>query len=427
MIWPPSPSRDATTPIWLSLLLATVLCSSIQADFKTSDWELYKSVPVSSGTTGHVRLSLDGEVYDHSRLSLLDLRLLDDQQSEVPYALFEARESTSEERHSARVFNQGQIPKAYSTMSLDLGEEVYTNKLVVKTKSQNFKRRTEVSGSRDGKKWVVLRDNAYIFDFSGDQKIQLTTVQYPESHYRYLEVKIWNGLERPLELEGAEVFLAKTETPERILLPSHLLSREEDPKLKATLYLLDLNYRNLPCDFMVLETPEENFSRLVEIHGSNNLKDWQRHLQSDFYRFKTSKYDVEKKSFRFPEAHSRYLKVIVYNYDDPPLRLGNVKIHGIAKDLIFHAEPDRQYFLYYGNEQAPAPHYDMERVKNYLNIDGLARVRLSGENRNREFVPQTPQKPWSERRPVLFWGILIFLVLALGTYIVQLMKKVKTT
>src|SRR5262245_12965322 len=236
MIRPAVPSFAARTLVWLSLLLVALSCSSIQADFQKSDWELYKSVPVSSATNGYVRLSLDGEVYEHSRFSLSDLRLLDDEQSEVPYALFEAKESTTEERRNIRVFNQGQIPRAYSTMSLDLGGAAHSNNLVVKTRSQNFKRRIEVSGSSDGRKWVVLRDNAYIFDFSGDQKIQLTTVQYPESHYRYLEVKIWNGSEVPLKLEGAEVFLVKTETPARILLPN-LLSREEDPKLKATLCL----------------------------------------------------------------------------------------------------------------------------------------------------------------------------------------------
>jgi len=118
--------------------------------------------------------------------------------------------------------------------------------------------------------------------------------------------------------------------------------------------------------------------------------------------------------------------VIVYNYDDPPLRLSNFEIREVPKEIIFQPEPNHQYFLHYGNEHAPAPHYDMERIKNYLSIDALARVRLSGENRNEEFVAKTPQKPWSERRPILFWGILIFLVLALGAYIVQLMKKVKT-
>jgi hypothetical protein len=426
MIRSPAPSSSMRIPVWLSFLLGTVLCSSTRADFKKFDWEFYKGLQMSPATAGYVRLSLDGEIYDRSRLSLSDLRLLDNQQKEVPYALFEAKETTTEDRRSARVFNRALVPKAYSTMTLDLGEEVYTNKLIVKTKSQNFKRRVEVAGSHEGRRWFVLRDNAYIFDFSGDQKIQVTTVQYPENNYRYLEIKVWNGSDPPLKLEGAEVFLVKTETPQRTLLPNHQISREEDPKLKATVCLLDLNYRNLPSDFLVLETPEENFSRLVEISGSNDLKNWQRHLQSEFYRFKTSKYDVEKKSFRFPEARSRYLKVLVYNYDDPPLRLGNIEVHGIAKDVIFQAESNRQYFLYYGNEQASAPHYDVERVKNYLNTDTLARVRLSGENLNRGFVPKTPQKPWTERWPILFWGILVFLVLALGAYIVQLMKKVKT-
>jgi hypothetical protein len=177
---------------------------------------------------------------------------------------------------------------------------------------------------------------------------------------------------------------------------------------------------------LTLETPEENFSRLVEIQGSNDLKEWQRHLQSEFYRFRTTKYEVEKKTFHFPEARDRYLKVIIYNYDDPPLRLASFEVQGIAKDLIFQSESNREYFLYYGNGQASAPHYDVERVKNYLKIETLPRVKLAGENPNRDFVPHVPQKPWTESRPMLFWSVLVLLVLGLGSYIVRLMTKVKT-
>ncbi len=399
---------------------------SLLADFKMSDWEFYKGIQLSSTTTGHVRCCLDGEVYDRSRLSLSDLRILDDQHREVPYALFEAKETTTEEPRHARIFNRAVLPKAYSTMTLDLGEGAYDNKLVIKTKSENFKRRVEIAGSPDGKKWFVLKSNGYIFDFSGDQKVQLTSVQYPENNYRYLQVKIWNGLEPPLKLDGVDVFLTKTETPQRILLKGRPVSREEETKLKASLCVFDLGYRNVPCDLIVLETPEENFSRLVEIQGSNDQKNWQRHLQSEFYRFKTSKYDVEKKTFRFPEARSRYLKVIVYNYDDLPLHLNKVEVQGIPKDVIFQAELNRRYFLYYGNELALAPHYDMDRIKNYLTIETMAEVTLSGESINREFVSTASRRPWTERWPVFFWSVLVFLVVALGVYIIQLMKKVKT-
>jgi hypothetical protein len=408
--------------------LLPVLCPApAQADFKKADWQFFKAIDTHSAHAGgYIRFSLDGEVFHQSRLSLADLRILDDQRKEVPYALFEARETISEEQYTPRIFNQAVLPKAYSTLTLDLGKEIYNNKLVLKTQSKNFKRRVEIAGSADARRWFVLKDNAYIFDFSGEQKIQLTTITYPENNYRYLLVKVWNGPEPPLALEGADLFLVKTETPQRKLVPCKPVSRQEDPKLKVSICVLDLNYRHFPCDLLTLETPEENFSRLVEIQGSNDLKEWQRHLQSEFYRFRTTKYEVEKKTFHFPEARDRYLKVIIYNYDDPPLRLASFEVQGIAKDLIFQSESNREYFLYYGNDQASAPHYDVERVKNYLNIETLPRVKLAGENPNRDFVPHVPQKPWTESRPMLFWSVLVLLVLGLGSYIVRLMTKVKT-
>src|SRR5262249_31709598 len=134
---------------------------------------------------------------------------------------------------------------------------------------------------------------------------------------------------------------------------------------------------------------------------------------------------VEKKSFHFPEARGRYLRVIVYNYDDPPLHLGNLEVQGIPKDVIFQAALGRQYFLYYGNESAAAPRYDLERIKNYLSTESLARVKLAGKSRNHAFIPASDRRPWTERRPALFWGVLIVLVLTLGAYIIRLMKRVR--
>jgi hypothetical protein len=326
-----------------------------------------------------------------------------------------------------RIFNRAVLPRAYSTLTLELEKPVYHTAVVLKTTSKNFKRRVEVAGSRNGDQWFVLRDNAYIFDFSGDQKVQLTRIGYPESNFRFLQIKVWNREERPLDLEGASVFFEKTVTPQRRHRSARLISREEDQKLKATVCVLDLGHDNVPCDYLTIETPEQNFSRLVEIQGSHDLKEWQRHLQSEFYRFRTTKFDVEKETFQFPEARNRYLKVIIYNYDDPALRLNRFEVQGIEKDLIFLLESQRRYFLYYSNPRAVSPRYDIEKVKEHLKTESLPRLQLEAENTNREYIPFTPLKPWSEEHPILLWGILVLLVLSLGTYILKLMSKVKTT
>jgi len=138
--------RSVPICFWVFIFLLLVLCtSSAQADFRKSDWQFFKAIDMNSARAGgYLRFSLDGDVFHQSRLSLADLRILDDQQKEVPYALFEPRETTSEEQYTPRMFNQAVLPKAYSTLTLDLGQETYNNKLVLKTRSKNFKRRVEI-------------------------------------------------------------------------------------------------------------------------------------------------------------------------------------------------------------------------------------------------------------------------------------------
>ena len=396
------------------------------ADFTKSEWEFHKPVESTRSGDGYLRISVDGEVYRSSQRSLADLRLVDDLGKEAPYSIYAQRESTTQESYDPKIFNRAILPAAYSTLTLDLEQEAESNTLVLKTSSRNFKRRVEIAGSNDRKQWLVLKSDGYIFDFSGDQKIHLTTIKYPDSKYRYLQIKVWNGKEEPLTIDGASLSRVKTTPARRAVRGVRLHSREEDAKLKATVCVLDLSYENLPADFLTIDTPEENFSRMLEIQAGNDLKTWESSQQGDLYRFRTDKYSVEKKTLHFPEMRCRYLKLIIYNHDDPPLKLAAFEAQGVEEDLVCRTQPDRSYSLYYGNAQAHAPRYDFERLKNYLSLETISRVRLGSESENNSFRPSGPKRPWTERQPVLFWGVLVLMVIGLGAYIVRLMMKVKT-
>jgi len=396
------------------------------ADFTKSQWQFSKPVETTTPDDGYLRVSIDGEVYRHAMPSLADLRLVDDLGKETPYSIYAQRESTTVESYEPKIFNRALLPGAYSTLTVDFEQETESNTLVLKTSSRNFKRRVEIAGSNDRKQWFVLKADGYIFDFSGEQKIHLTTIKYPDSKYRYLQVKVWNGKEEPLTIEGASLSRIKTTPARRAVRSVHLHSREEDAKLKATVCVLDLSYENLPADFLKINTPEENFSRMVEIQAGNDLKLWENPQQGDLYRFRTDKYSVEKETLRFPEVRCRYLKLLIYNHDDPPLKLAALEVQGVEEDLVCRVQPDRRYSLYYGNLQAHAPRYDFERLKNYLSLETIARVRLGSESENDSFRPSRPKRPWTERQPFLFWGVLVLMVFGLGAYIVRLMMKVKT-
>jgi uncharacterized protein DUF3999 len=420
-LWPAS--RFVSVSLWLCGVLSLVLTSF--ADFTKSEWQFSKPVETTTSNDGYLRISVDGEVYRRSQRSLADLRLVDDLGKETPYSIYSQHESTTQESYEPKIFNRAILPGAYFTLTLDLEQEAESNTLVLKTSSRNFKRRVEIGGSNDRKQWLVLKSDGYIFDFSGDQRIHLTTIKYPDSKYRYLQIKVWNGKEEPLTIEGASLSRVKTTPARRAVRRVGLHSREEDVKLKATVCVLDLSYENLPADFLTIDTPEENFSRMVEVEAGNDLKTWESPQQGDLYRFRTEKYSVEKKTLHFPEVRCRYLKLLIYNHDDPPLKLAAFEVQGVEEDLVCRTQTGRSYSLYYGNPRAHAPRYDFERLKNYLSLETLATVRLGKETENGSFRPSGPKRPWTERQPVLFWGVLLLMVFGLGAYIVRLMMKVK--
>ena len=425
LVWPDL--RLGPRFISVSLCLCGLVCAALPAfaEFTKTEWQFSKPVEAATSNDGYLRVSVDGEVYRHAQRSLADLRLVDDLGKEVPYSIYAQRETTTHESYEPKIFNRAVLPGAYSTLTLDLEQETESNTLVLRTSSRNFKRRVEISGSNDRKQWFVLKADGYIFDFSGDQKIHLTTIKYPDSKYRYLRVKVWNGKEEPLTIEGASLSRVKITPARRAVRGVRLHSREEDAKLKAAICVLDLSYENLPADFLMIDTPEENFSRMVEIQGGNDLKTWESSQQGDLYRFRTDKYSVEKKTLRFQEMRCRYLKLLIYNHDDPPLKLASFEVQSVEEDLVCRAQPDRSYSLYYGNPQAHAPRYDFERLKNYLSLETIPRVGVGAETENGSFRPSGPKRPWTERKPVLFWGVLVLMVFGLGTYIVRLMMKVK--
>lgn len=408
----------------LSVILFAMGAIPSQAAASKSDSHYYKNIHSSnSSLSGFSRLPLDGEVYARTRLDLGDVRILGGQEQEIPFALHEDKETTDDEEFHPRIYNQAQLPDQYSTLSLDLGKTLLTNKMLLETSSRNFRRRVEIEGSMEGRQWLMIKHNAYIFDFTGDQKIQLTEIRYPESSYRHLRVKIWDLGETPLKIQGVRFFLSKTHTPRRVTRDCTVLSRQEDPTLKASIFQYDLRYENLPFDILSLQTPEENYSRLVEIQGSNDQKEWRRLAQSELYRFRAARYEVEKESLRFPEARCRFIKLLVYNYDDAPLRVTRVDFQGVEKELIFKTETGNSYALYYGDPEAFFPRYDLTKTAHYLNPEQLPALQLGGEQLNPGYVPHHRRIPWTEAHPVLFWAVLILLVLGLGGTIVRLMMK----
>ena len=112
------------------------------------------------------------------------------------------------------------------------------------------------------------------------------------------------------------------------------------------------------------------------------------------------------------ENGSRIL-VVIDNGDDAPIQIKSVRLEMLERDLCFDAASGAAYTLYYGAPDVASPRYDYPQLTTMQ--PNAARVALTAEAANQAFrIPPPPEKPFTERHPVLLWIALLAVIAVLA-------------
>ena len=417
------------------LLLTLFFLRDLQplaADFSLEDWRHVKSINLPEGFTedGLVEVGPDPEVFDKSTPGLADLRIIDETGREVPYKL--TIEAGSRERRSfpATIRDLGFIPGQYSSFIADLGQEgLLHNEIEIAITSQNFQREATVEGSNDAATWAVLQEGTKIFDFTLDERnftAKDTRVRYPESTVRYLRVQIINEDEEPLEVTGASAFSVTETAAREVRYQATISERTEDSERKTSLVVFDLGSKGLPTNRLTIETPQVNFYREVNLEGTGDAPRWTPIQRTGvLYSYDTPKFVGSKLTLSYPETAFRYLRLTIDNEDNPPLPIEGVEFFGVPRRLIFEAQPGASYKLYYGNESALVPSYELERILPFLETEDLPVGTLGPEASNDKFEIEVKRKPFSERFPWLIPTAVALVALVVAFLLFGVFRKAR--
>jgi hypothetical protein len=389
----------------ITVVLLTLASSSVAADFSQRDWRYVKDIMLPSGLQPEslVELVPDHEVFAGAAGSLADLRIISDENMEMPYKL----EISGAERRTTSfpvsLLDKGYVPGSYDIFTADLGREaILHNEIEINIVSSNFRRTATVESSNDGATWMKIATQT-IYDFTVEEQsftTRDTRVRYPESTARYVRVNIADEGEGPLDIAGATIFFVK-ETPAReISWSSAILNVSHDASQRTTNVEVDLGTPGLPSYRLTLRVPDVNFYREVTLEASIDRENWSTITRRvEIYAFDTPKFVGESLTITYPETTSRYLRLLIHDEDSPPLTIQEVNVWGLWRRLVFVADPQQSYKLYYGNAEAQRPTYDIERLFPYLVTEELPEAELSAQTTNLYFVEKKP--PVSERFPWL--------------------------
>ena len=193
-----------------------------------------------------------------------------------------------------------------------------------------------------------------------------------------------------------------------------------DAKRRASVLLIDLGYRRVPSVRIEFDPVSSNFRRQVEIEGSNDQQEWQRIGSTEIYDIRIGKVRRQQLSFDYNEEHFRYLRASIFNYDDQPLKMKEVRVYGWPRRLLFRREAGKRYRLFYGNEKASAPRYDLEQLSPYLKLDQLPTASLGEAHRNENFSSES--ETTRDGHPAWLWATMGAAAIVLGALIYRLAR-----
>ena len=400
------------------------------------DWRYYKPVelPPDFPETGLVEAALDPEIYANAASNLADIRVVEQLEGrEVPFKLLVEQGEHRRSAVPARMHDLGSVPNEYTSFILSLNQNgMLHNELEIQTSSSNFQRRVQVSASDDGENWRELPGGSVIFDLTIPERgfsTSDTRVIYPVSTARFLRVAIMDEGLDPLEITGAVVFSTQQLQAHRERSPLAITGRENDAQAKTTKLSLDAGATGFPANSITLDIPQRNFHRQVALDGSDDGTLWTSVQPNEtLYDFDTPRFVGSDTTIRLRESRYRYYRVTIFNEDNPILPVDGAQASGFVRKIIFEADSDNTYGLYYGNDNALAPSYELERIFPYLVTDNLPLARLGPHTSNPQFVaPEvvTPPVPFSERYPWLLPAVVALAALAIGVFLASLVRQVR--
>lgn len=408
------------------MLVALLASSQADADFAKTKWKFCKTIQGQT-TPKLSRVALDSEALLNSAPDYTDLRMIDSHGKETPFKLIELTGESEVESSEPTATNISIVPGKYSSMTLNLGKRMRSNRLLIDTPEQNFTCRVEIAGTNGSGPWEVLRNDAYIFDFSHGSKARSPEVTYPESDYDTLRVRIFADGGRIIKAKGATVVWKRPTTRQSTVLYDGKGSISQNSKDKTTEISLKLKGHNLPTGTVRVFSPTINYQRRIEVQGSSDGKTWDSIGDGYILKYKSEKFSGDISNIGFGSGTYDRIKVVIHNGDDEPIAIDRIRLETPERQLAFAPKPDASYKLFYGNTNATSPNYDIQSLFGYLadSTSKTAQLTLGKQERNSDYVEIIVTKPWLEANPWVIWVAMVAAMAILIGFVLNLARQIK--
>lgn len=404
--------------IFLALILSLLTGQAFAA---VSDFRYSASIKLNNIPSDYTFLELPDEVISQTKLGLSDLRIYS-KEEEIPYGVIRDHELTIPVTYErVEILNRGTDPKGNLIFELPIPQNQWINSIRFTSPDKNFIRNVQIEGRQNQDGWVTLVADSTIFDLTQEKKSRHLEVNLPPTNFSSVRVTIFKEGKGSFQLEGAEIAYVNPESRIANIKERPFQIIQENSKDGIQEYTLDLYQSHLPSKELEFIVNGENFNRVVELHASDDGKEWKLVTKGEVYSYRLDKLTAKQLILKF-KTELRYLRLKIHNQDNPPLAISEFKIRGMNPAVVFPTRHTTELFLYWNSDQSKAPVYDIQKFKGNLDYNTIPRASLGLAVTNEGFQFQDI-RPWSEQNSWLLQLMLaIVAAVLLGVCVLSIRK-----
>ena len=207
--------------------------------------------------------------------------------------------------------------------------------------------------------------------------------------------------------------------------PGSVIKTEVTPESKSVDMIVDFGSKYLPLKRVEINSPDQNFSRKIEIFSSNDGQSWKRVGEGVISSISVGGSNRINRTIKFNENKARYLKLRLYHGDNKPIKVSQVTGIGLKKYIVFIPHEKASHSLSYGNPAASAPAYDIGEVLRNKTLSDFMKASVGAEIKNNDFISQKEDKLWTEAHPYVLWTAMGAIILGLLGLAAQVVQKTK--
>lgn len=414
----------------------------------TTDFKFKASILGDPTEPVSVRLILPFTIIKNTSSGFSDVRIFDDTGTEIPYVIYPQRRYKETPRSFSWKIVNYQYLDTVQTVVLKRPKDIsIARDLRISTSAKDFIKGVSIYTSNDQKVWDALATGSF-FDFSSQVDFRKNHIDIPEIKGMYIRIvftdtastatdkqnmrfqykdlvfSLDGTVKGEIKINGFNSYIGKKKKEtyfyDAIDIPTPKTFMDTD---KNT--IVKLGNLNIPVDQVVLNIKNPYFYRHVEWWvAEKDVDESYRFLRKDVL-FRVPDLNEDKTVLPVQFARPAHVRLKIINKDNPPLKIENVHLKWVRRNLYFMPEKGRSYTLYWKGPNIKKPDYELRRMipNHYDRLMGYRKWAIGDIQENRDYAPKDDAFKIQRVQKYIFVGIIILLVCGLGFWVVKLMGK----